>query len=510
MVANGEISIDAAKRVLRRFWWILPITVVTGTVLALTAALTMPKKYTSTTLVLVEQPTVPTDYVKPVVNTDLSNRLASMKQQILSTSRLQPIIEKYSLYPGDRQKLLMDDRVEKLRQVVEVAMMEPLSGSQGRAPGFRVAVTFDNPRTAQQICSELTSMFMEQNAADRGNIAKRTTDFISQQLEDAKARLDQQDAAVAQFKREHMGVLPDETQSNIMLLNSANSQLDSNTEALTRLQQDKALNQGILDQQEATWKSLQIGHNPETQQQLVNSQEQQLVSLEEQLAILQNRYTPRHPDVVKLKAQIEELKQRVGTTPKAVAPDTQANSVPKIEPPQIQQLRARIRQDDLNIADLTKQQASIQERIHVLQARVESSPAIEQQFKEATRNYQTALDFYNELLRKQQNSMMATDLEHQQDSETFRVLDPPSLPAKPSSPKVPLMAGAGFGGGLMLGLAILYLLAITDRSYYNEREVEASLRLPVLTTLPELIWSANGHGKGDGITGSALPVERSA
>ena len=503
MVRNGEIGLDDAKRVLRRFWWILPITIVSGTVLALAVAFTMPKKYTSTTLVLVEQPTVPVDYVKPVVSADLSNRLASMKQQILSRSRLEPIIVKFSLYANDRNKLPMDDQVERLRQAVDVALMEPMSGSQGRAPGFRVGVTFDNPRTAQQICSELTSMFMEQNLTDRGKIGDETTSFLSRQLEEAKAKLDEQDAAVAEFKRRNMGTMPDQTQTMLSLLTGMNSQLESNTQALTRAQEDKAFNEGLLGQQEAAWKAAQSGHNPETQ-------EQQLVALQEQLAALETRYTPEHPDVIKLQGQIEQLKQRIAEAPKTTAGEDHKNSALKTEPPQIQQLRARIRLDSINITELTKQQETIQGRIRVLQARVESSPAIEQQFKEVTRNYQTALDFYNDLLRKKQNSLMATDLEHQQESETFRVLDPPSLPAKPSSPKIPVMAGGGFGGGLMLGLGILYLLAISDKSYHTERDVEISLQLPVLTMVPSLVWNASGNGNARGITGSTLSLEKNA
>jgi polysaccharide chain length determinant protein (PEP-CTERM system associated) len=503
MVRNGEIGFDDAKRVLRRFWWILPITIVSGTVLALAAALVLPKKYTSTTLVLVEQPTVPVDYVKPVVSADLSNRLAAMKQQILSRSRLQPIVEKFSLYANDRNKVPMDDQVEKLRQAIEVAMMEPMSGSQGRAPGFRVSVTFDNPRTAQEICSELTSMFMEQNLVDRGKIGDRTTSFLSRQLEEAKAKLDEQDAAVAEFKRRNMGTMPDETQTNLSLLTGMNSQLEANTQALVRAQEDKAFSEALLGQQETAWKAAQAGHNPETQ-------EQQLTALQEQLAALQTRYTPEHPDVIKLQGQIDQLKQRIAEAPKAAPGQEPKNNTPKIEPPQIQQLRARIRQDNINIADLSKQQETIQERIRVLQARVQSSPAIEQQFKEVTRNYQTALDFYNELLRKKQNSVMATDLEHQQESETFRVLDPPSLPAKPSSPRIPVLAAAGFGGGLMLGLGILYLLAISDKSYHTERDVELSLQLPVLAMVPNLSWNANGNGRANGITASQQSFEKNA
>src|SRR5439155_1122931 len=129
------------------------------------------------------------------------------------------------------------------------------------------------------------------------------------------------------------------------------------------------------------------------------------------------------------------------------------------EPPQIQQLRARIRQDDLSTAELVKRQGQIQNQIGILQGRIQSTPAVEQQFKELTRNYQSAVEFYNDLLKRHDQAKIGRDLNRQQEGEQFRVLDAPSLPMTPSFPKKTVFAGAGLGGGLALGLAILYLLA---------------------------------------------------
>jgi capsular polysaccharide biosynthesis protein len=107
------------------------------------------------------------------------------------------------------------------------------------------------------------------------------------------------------------------------------------------------------------------------------------------------------------------------------------------------------------------------------------------------RNYQTAQDFYNDLLKKRQNAGVAGDLEGQEESERFQVYDPPSLPDKPSFPKKTYFAGGGMSGGLVLGLGILYLLAASDKSLYNERDVEIALKLPVLTLVPTLNVAAS-------------------
>ncbi len=492
MVRNGEIGLADAKRTLRRFWWLLPLCTVLLGGMGLAATYVLPKRYTSETMVLVEQPTVGPDYVKPVISEDLSQRLSSMKEQILSGTRLQPIIEKFGLYAADRGHVHIEDLVDRLRKVVEIKPMEPTPGTVSRQlPGFYVDVTFDNPQLAQQICTEVTSMFLEQNASQRKTQARETTSFLSKQLADAKKGLDDQDAKLAQFKRQYLGSLPEEEQSNLNILTGMNAQLEANTEALSRAQQDKVFNESLLGQQEASWKASQTGQNPETA-------EQQLGVLQDQLTSLQARYTPEYPDVIKLKSQIEELKKQMAVAPKnsPVAKGSAQGAI--VVPPQIQQLQARLRQDDLNIADLTKRQGQIQDEIRQLQSRVQSSPMVEQQLKELTRNYQTAQDFYNDLLKKWQNAGLAGDLVSQQESEQFRVYDPPSLPDRPSFPKKLYFVGGGLGGGLALGVAILYLIAISDKSMHTERDVELALKLPVLALVPVLKVLTQGKSAASG------------
>jgi len=472
------------------------LTTTAGLSLALGVTFFLPNKFTSQTLVLVEEQAVSTELVKPVITEASNQRLASMKEQILSRSRLQPIIEKFGMYPALRNKAHMEDLVATLRSTIEVTPLEPMQGMSNRQlPGFHVNVTSDNPQLAQRICSEITTMFMEQNSSDIDKQNTQTTEFFAQQVDEAKKKLDDQDARLAEFQKKYMGSLPEQEQTNLGLLAGMNTQLDAITQAMTRAQQDKSFNESILSSQLANWKNAKAGDVP------AETMEQQLTGLQDQLAALQARYTPDHPDVRKVENQIEQLRKRMTEVPKATSPP--ANAQAGVEPPSIQQLRAKLRQDELNIADLAKRQTQIQGQIGVLQGRIQSTPAVEQQFKELTRSHQNAVDFYNDLLRKHDQAAVSRDLTRQQQGEQFRVLDPPSLPMSPSFPKKPLFAGGGFGGGLALGLAILYLIAALDSSMHTERDVEVCLKLPVLAMLPTLEPAgrqlANVEGKGSGL-----------
>jgi protein tyrosine kinase modulator len=280
----------------------------------------------------------------------------------------------------------------------------------------------------------------------------------------------------------------------LSLIQTYDSQLEATTQAISRAQQDKAMNESLLAAQLGTWKATKTGGTP------TETLEEQLTTLQEQLSALQSRYTPEHPDVIKTKSQIEQLKKRITEAPKLSQTTTSA-AAGEIEPVAIQQLRAKLKQDDLSVADLTKRQVQIQAQIGVISGRLQLSPAVEQQFKELMRGYQSASDSYNDLLKRHAQATMAKDFTHEQQGEQFSMEDPPSLPMTPSFPKKLTFAGGGLAGGLALGLGVLYLLAALDSSMHTERDVEACLKLPVLAMVPSIDPASlralsNGHGKG--------------
>jgi len=476
-----ELTAADYMAMLRRRWLLILILGVVGAPLAYGVSRFLPDRFKSETLVLVERPSVPEKIVESLDTEDLSQRLSSMEQQILSRSRLEPIINQFGLYSKDINKVPMEDLVARLQKAIDVIPVRPMAETQSRGlPGFYVSVTLENARTAQQICTAVTSMFIEENLRSRQRHSEDTNQFLVGQLAEAKATLDEQDAKLAAFQGRYLGRLPEQEQMNMSLLSNMTSQLDAATQALARAQQDKSFTEAILTQQLAAWRATQTGRSPETL-------EQQLAALQNQLITLQSRYTDDYPDVIKAKHDIATLKKQIATS------DTQRESVdanktqkPALEPREVAQLRATLHNLDQVIEEKTREQEQVKQAIKVYEDRVQSSPAVEQQLKELTRGYQTALDSYNALLRKREDSGMAAELERKQQGEQFRVLDPANLPDKPSFPNRPLFAVEGLGGGLALGLGIAFLLEMKDSSLKTERDVEFALRLPVLAMIPEI------------------------
>jgi polysaccharide chain length determinant protein (PEP-CTERM system associated) len=502
MVPQRELSVEDYIHILRRKWPLLVLLAVVGAVLGLGASQVLPKQYTSLTLVLVEQPTVPGEIVKPVVNPDTNQRLATMQQQILSRSRLEPIIDKLSLYREETERVPVDDLVERLRKTIEVTPVQPMARTNAAGlPGFSISVTFGDPGVAQQICSTVSLMFLEENSRVRQRQAEQTTDFLTKQLEAAKEKLDEQDSRLAAFQRAHLGALPDDQDTNLNVLGGLASQLDAATQAMSRAQQDKAFAESSLAQQRAAWLATLEGRNPETQGQ-------QIATLEAQLTALKSKYTDDHPDVIRLKRDIATAK-RTAEAAEAESATVGAGAPAQAEPAPIQSLRAQIRQYEQIIQDRTAQQEEIHRRIRLYQARVEASPTIEQEYKALTRDYQSALEFYNALLKQRDLAAMATDLERQQQSEQFRVLDPASYPDRPSFPDRTKFGLGGLAGGLALGVGLTLLLEMRDTSVRNDRDLESLLHLPVLAVVPTLKVTAS-QGKKKSATAVAGAFARVA
>lgn len=481
MIGQRELNFEDYIEILRRGWWIVLVCAVLGVSAAYALCRYLPKRYTSKTLVLVEPPTVPTTYVKPVITGTLNERLASMQEQILSRTRLQPIVEHFNLFPKDRGRVPLEELMNRLRKAIKVETIQPTPGTSSGLAGFTVAVTLDNPQLAQQVCTQITSMFMEQNLRLRQSQAENTTRFLGNQLKDAREKLDEHDAKLAAFERRYIGVLPNDQTTNMNLLMSATQQLETVTQALGRAQQDKAFTQTMLTQQVEAWKASQVGQNPETLQE-------QLSKLQDQLLALKARYTDDYPDVIKTKGDIAQLKKRIqeADVRKQEKSAKKSSENSSIEPPQIQQLRAQIHQDDVTIKQATEQQQLLQKQIQTIQARLQLSPSVQEEYKQLTRDHQAALDFYNNLLKKQKDSAIATDLEQQQQSEQFRVLDPANLPDKPSFPNPLRFYPGGLGGGLAMGLGFVVLGEMRDKKIRTEQDVQYFLKVPTLSLIPQI------------------------
>ncbi len=488
MLGHRVLTPEDYVAILKRRGWIVAIPVVLFPILAFAVTFLLAPQYISQTLVLIEQQKVPDDYVKPVVTSDLDARLASMKEQILSRSRIEPIVERFGLYPGKS----MDDRLELARKSIAIKPIKSEVANSGGLPGFFISFKAGDAHTAQLVCGEITSLFVGENLKARQQTAEGTTSFLEGQLAQAKSNLDQQDAKLAEFQRKYIGKLPGEESPNMNMLTSLNAQLDAATQALSRMEQDKTYQESML---------AQLTHEAAVlpaPKPVLDERQTQLAALEAQADELSARYTPEYPDLIAVRRKIADLRREIARSPAVAA--AAAGPVRTPDSPSVQQLRAQIHSSEQGINAKRSEQMQIQSAIRTYQDRIQSSPLVEEQYKALTRDYQTAQKFYDDLLAKMNQSKMATDLERRQQGEQFRVMDEPNLPESPSFPNRILFAAGGSVFGLILGLGIVAFIEYRDTSLRSDRDVFAFTNLPTLATIVDV----GGDGLRRPVAGRAV------
>jgi polysaccharide chain length determinant protein (PEP-CTERM system associated) len=497
---NRELTMDDYLAMFRRRTKVILIPALLAPLAGFLVSYAFSAKYTSQSLVLVEAPKIPDAVVQQVFTEDLTQHIATIEQQVLSPSRLRPMVERWGLAKGNQN---VEDEMDNIRLNMTIQpVITDLSqfGNKKRpgqssspVPGFNVNYTASTAREAQQICTDLTSMLLEEDLKSRQDATQGTTLFLTKQVEDAKQNLDDLDKKLAAFKNQHMGQLPGDEDNNMKILMGLDSQLEANTQSLNRATQDKAYTESMLAQQLAAWKTSQSASNPQTLQQ-------QLSTLQAQLIDLQGRYTEDHPDVIKTKGDIAEVKKQLAAINDLSATPTESGNEKSSgsEPPEIRQLRLQIHQYQDMILQTTRDQKKLQQEIAVYQGRVASTPGVEGEYKALARDYENAQKVYQDDLAKQSTSKMATQAQQQQQGEQMALLNPANLPDSPSFPNRLLFAGGGLGAGLVLGLGLTLWLELRDKSIRTEADAEAALGLPLLISVPWVVETAAENDNGGG------------
>jgi uncharacterized protein involved in exopolysaccharide biosynthesis len=206
----------------RHLQFLIPL--LAGWLLVWGASWTLPSRYRSSMSILVEQPTMPRDYVTPNVNDDLQSRMQSLTQQILSRSRLLHIIDKINLYADPHANTTPDDKVEQMRKNIEIEMARDGSG---RVNAFNISFLSGDPHLAQSVTNEITNLFINENLEARQQQSEDTTKFLENQLESARQTLADQEEKIRQFKGQHVGEMPGQLQSNLQILSGLQAQLQN-------------------------------------------------------------------------------------------------------------------------------------------------------------------------------------------------------------------------------------------------------------------------------------------
>jgi polysaccharide chain length determinant protein (PEP-CTERM system associated) len=483
MIDLGEIL-----GIVRRRRWLFLGPFLLGWLLVWGVSWFLPTVYRSGTLILVEEPAVPEQYVPSNVNDSSQSRLDSITQQILSRTRLLHIIEHQHLYQDGRKQPTPDEIVDLMRKDIEIELVR---ADDRKLSSFNIFYSADDPKVAQAVTKELADLFIQENLADRKQKSENTTKFLEEQLEEARQNLAQQEARVREFKDKHMGDLPSQLQANLQIMSSLQTQLQAAQDALSRAQQQQTYLESLLSQYHTLDQRLK-GSDGSTPLSVANV-DKTLDQLNAQLADMQAHYTENYPDVRKLKQQIadlEQLKQQALSNPGKAgdpkgSPQVTSYADVKDMAPRME-LESQVKANQVEIASRQRDVKQLQAQLAEYQVRLNASPVREQEFADITRDYNQSRTNYDALLTKKNQSEMATDLEKTQQGERFQMIDPPNLPLTPYSPNRLKLAGLGVAVGLLLGFGFAGGAELLDGRVYSERELRKLVSAEILADIPPL------------------------
>jgi polysaccharide biosynthesis transport protein len=514
----GQVSVEHYLRViLHRKWLVLGVFLLVSAVTFL-VSYGLPNVYTSETLILVDPQKVPESYVKSTVTGDVRNRLGTLSQQILSATRLQKIIETLNLYPEARKTQPREEVISRMRADISVHVVSDFGGSQD-LQAFRITYSGKEPRVVAQVTNELASLFIEENLKAREQQATGTSEFLQNQLLETRKALEAQEAKLKDFKLKHVGEMPEQETADLQILGQLQSQLQLEGDALARTQQQKSYIQSmmaqsapVVDLDNTDTRSLgETGGKTSNTPKASNVPKSTLASDKARLTALLSHYTEKHPEVRKLKKQIEDEEAKEAREAK----ETKVNAVvaeatpppPSSEPPKRAAmppmpvnyvnpvLQAQLKEIDAEFAKHKEEQQRLAKLVAKYQAKLEVIPVREQEVAVLVRDYEMSKAHYSQLLDKQLSAETATQLEIRQKGEKFSILDPGQVPEKPTRPNRTLINVAGSLVGLALGFVLALMTEFLGMSITGPEQITAATGFPVLEVIPvirtqidRLIW----------------------
>ena len=495
MLGHRQLSATEYLAIWRRRWKLALVSLLFGSAAGFSLARLIPPSYVSTATVA---ETRGSSYRANQPGREFTaSQLSALSQQVLTPERMRALAARYGLSSSGRREH-SGDGMAQLGTSVAVLPAEA---------GFTVSFSDANPRTAQQVCGELASLFLQEELKNRqrdtslsessGNstAGNDVTDFLARQVAEAKRNLDEREAKLAEFRRQHAAEFSSaERNATERKIADDEAQLQATDAALkSALQQRTALTESLFAQQSTALRTRKPVETTGTE-----ALEEQLAAEQAQLVTLETRYTPDHPDVVKLRSDIEQLQKRIEQARKTSSENAakKPEGGQAIEPGPTTQLQAQIHELDVLIQEKTREQGRLQQEILMARARLNTNSILDEEYRELTAESGSARAQYSSLLAKQGEAQKAAASEARQQAEPLRVTVPPNLPERPAYPNPLFFTLGGAGSGIAIGLLAIFAGEMNDKSMRTAGDVRYFLELPTLAAIPTA--SVGDERGGDG------------
>ncbi len=379
--------------------------------LGVVAAFGLPRTYRSTATLLVQSQDLPTTIVDSPTNGAVEQRIARIREQVLSRGDLIQLIEQDDLYPDERRTKPLSKVIEKMRHATSVGALSSdigqQSGTQNNTIAIAMSFDYSEKDKAQAVLQSFVSKFLTMDSQDVEDQATLTVRFLQDQATKLQSQISDIEGQLTGLKARNGAALASSGMPPMLDTGSFSAQIAA-------LQNENR--QLIAQSRHSAGGSDALG------------------SAEAALAAAQSQYSDTHPDVIAAKERVRQLRQMAGSA----TPDTT--------------LQEQIAGNNAAIRQLMDQRDTTMARANAAVAGSARAPAIMEQAMQLESRATTLRNQYQQisenLLKAQNSARMATE----QRAERLSLVEPANLPDRPYSPNRPLLVAAGAAAGLVLGL----------------------------------------------------------
>jgi polysaccharide biosynthesis transport protein len=516
---------------------------VAGLVVTVLLALLLPPHYRSAGTILIEQQEMPQDFVRSTVTSYADERVQVISKRVMTTETLLNLIRRYDLYPSQRAKDTREALLSRMRKDIGLKMIsadviDPRNGRPTEATiAFEVSYTSRSADLAAKVANELTSLYLNENLNNRTQLARDAATFLESEGDRLNRQIADLEARISKYKEKNFQKLPEVTQLNLQFLDRTEEQLRTAQMRHDSLEQQRVFLEAQLAQlkpnstvysetgerivssadrlkmarsQLDSARALYSPDHPDVvrlQREVaglerevnsstggpstdagpdVNDLRRRLEDARAQLQQVSERYGPEHPDRVRLQREVEALEQQLAAAPPA-APTPLVPVPTQADNPAYVQIQAQVSATINDLAALDTEMQKLRARIADYQRDVSLSPAVEKEYREMLRDYDSARIKYQEIRSKQVEAKTAQDLESDRKGERFTLIDPPLPPEEPVSPNriLILVLGSVMSAGAAIGL--LWLLERFDTTIRGRLDLQHILGVPPLALVPRII-----------------------
>lgn len=467
--------------------------------------LKQPKVYQSSCLLSYQQQKINPARMSPDMEERLSDIVSTLSQIVTSRSSLEKIILDNNLYTKQRELLPMEDVVGMMRKNISIPPSR-------RGDTFQVSFKGHNPANVASTTNAIASRFIEENLKYREERASETSSYTQDELDMAKEMLDKKEATMRDYKLKFYNEMPDQSVTNMSRLISLQDQYQNRQESIQDLERTRVLirDQIAVRRQLLENTSLnQVTIAPtDSEQNPAESDQDRLARLQNLLNEMLGRYKPQHPKIKSLQRKIDALTQKIAS--QTDSEDIEGNSTKQDDLPQstsentvsnslrnsatnneqfneaIFDLEVELKNISLNIKEINREKADIQKQIKLYEQWVANTPVREAEWSSLTREYSELKNHYDFLVTQNLQAKSALNLERRQKGSQFKIEDRARTPIKPIQPDFLRMMAIALGAGCAAGGGLAFALATLDNSFKHPEEIEETLEVDVIATVPLL------------------------